>query len=108
MGLVVAREAVIWDLIPGRPRGYEGVKLRSDTRVPVERAETDPYFLALRPLCSEQARAADRTEGFHSSVVRPEDADQLVASKQTEPVARDASWVPPKAPECFLQREQWQ
>ena len=90
MTFVVAREAVIRDLIPGRPRRHEGVELRPDTRVGVERAEADPYFLALGPLCSEQTRAADRTEGFHTSVVRPEDADQLLAGKQTEPVARDA------------------
>ena len=44
-----------------------------------------------------------------TSVVRPEDADQLYLSgKQAEPVARDVPCVPPKAPECFRHREQWQ
>jgi hypothetical protein len=91
MALVVARETVARELIPGRSRSDERVELRPDTRLAVERAEADRYFFALRPLRAEQARAADRTEGLHTSIVRPEDADQLFAGKQAEPVARDAS-----------------
>jgi len=91
MALVVAGEAIIRDLIPRRPRRDEGVELRPDTRVGVKRPEADSYLLALRPLCSEQARAADRTESFHASIVRPEDADQLLAGEQPEPLAWDAS-----------------
>jgi hypothetical protein len=91
MTFVVAREAVIRYLIPRRARRDEGVKLRPDTRVGVKRPEADSYFLALRPLGSEQARAADRTKGFHASIVRPENADQLLAGEQPEPLARDSS-----------------
>ena len=79
MSLVVARETVIWDLIPGRPRRYEGAELRPDARIGVERAEADRYFFALRPLRAEQAGAADRTEGLDAAIVRPEDADQLLS-----------------------------
>jgi hypothetical protein len=91
MALVVAREAVIRDLIPGRPRRDEGAELRPDSRVGVERAEADRHFFALRPLRAEQAGTADRTEGLHAPIVRPEDTDQLLSVKQAEPVARDAS-----------------
>src|SRR5215207_3644243 len=73
VALFVARKAVIRDLIPGRPRGYEGVELRPDPGLAVERAE------------------ADRAEGFHASAVRPEDADQLLTGEQAESFARDAS-----------------
>ena len=81
MALVVARKTVIRDVIPGRSRRDEGVELRSDARVGIERAETDCDFLALRPLRAEQAGAADRTEGLHASTDRPEDADQLFSGK---------------------------
>lgn len=91
MALVVARETVVRDLIPGRPPSDEVVKLRADTGVAVERAEADRYFVTLRPLRAEQAGAADRAESLHTSIVRPEDVDQLLAGKQAEPVARDAS-----------------
>src|SRR5215207_6523439 len=91
VALFVARKAVIRDLIPGRPRGYEGVELRPDPGLAVERAEADRDFFALRPLCTEETRAADRAEGFHASAVRPEDADQLLTGEQAESFARDAS-----------------
>ncbi len=91
MAFVVAREAIIRNFVPGRPRRDEGAKLGTDTRVGVERAKADRYFLALRPLRPEQAGAADRTEGFHASIVWPEDADQLLPGEQTKPVARDAT-----------------
>jgi hypothetical protein len=95
MALVVARETVIRDLIPRRPRGDKGVELWADTRLAVERAEADRDFIALWPLRTEQARAADRAEGLHASAAgRPEDADQLLAGEQAEPRARDASLCP--------------
>ena len=91
MGLVVAREAVSRDVVPRRPRGDEVVELRADAGVAVERPEADRDLFALRPLGAEQARAADRAEGLHPAVARPEDADQLLTGKQAEPRARDAS-----------------
>jgi hypothetical protein len=91
MALVVARESVIRDLIPRSPRRDEGAELRPDTRVGVERAEADRHFFALRPLRAEQAGTADRTEGLHAPIVRPEDTDQLLPVKQAKPLARDAS-----------------
>jgi hypothetical protein len=90
MALVVARQAVIRDLVPGRSRGDEGVELRPDARLAVKRAEADRDFLAFRPLRAEQARAADRAEGLHTASVRPEDADQLLTGEQAESLARDA------------------
>src|SRR5918994_2727175 len=96
VALFVARKAVIRDLIPGRPRGYEGVELRPDPGLAVERAEADRDFFALRPLCTEETRAADGTEGFHASAVRPEDADQLLTGEQAESFARDASLCSPE------------
>jgi hypothetical protein len=81
MALVVARETVIRDFIPGRPRRDEGAELRPGTRVGVERAKADRDFFAFGPLCAEQAGAADRTEGLNASIVRPEDADQFLSGK---------------------------
>src|SRR5512132_9602 len=91
MALVVVRQAVIRDVIPRRARGDEGVELRADAGLAVERPETDRYFFALRPLRTEQARAADGTEGLHPAVGRPEDADQLLPGKQAESRTWDAS-----------------
>src|SRR5687768_7228502 len=91
MALVVVREAVIRDLMPGRPRGDEGVELRADAGLAVERPKANRDFFALRPFRAEQARAAYRAKGLHAAVVRPEDADQLLTGKQAEPRTRDAS-----------------
>src|SRR5436309_1680169 len=91
MALVVARETVIRDLVPGRPRGDEGVELRPDSRLAVEGAEANRDFLALRPLRAEETRAADRTESLHAPTVRPENADQVLTGKQVEPLARNTS-----------------
>src|SRR5436190_16950038 len=90
MRLVVARQAVVRELLPGRARGDEEVELRMDSRVAVERPEADRDLVALRPLVAEQARAADRAERLHASAVRPVDADQLLAREQAEALARDA------------------
>ena len=94
MALVVVREAVIWDVIPRRPRGDEGVELRTDAGLAIERPEADRDLFALRPFRAEQARAADRAERLYSATVRPEDADQVLTGKQPEPCSRDASLCP--------------
>jgi hypothetical protein len=94
MTFVVTRETVIRDHFPGRPRRDEGVELRPDTGIRVERAEADRHFVALRPIRAEEARAADRTKGLDASIVRPEDPDQLLAGKQAEPLSRDPSLCP--------------
>jgi hypothetical protein len=91
VALFVARKVVIRDLIPGRPRRYEGVELRPDPGLAVERAEADRDFFALRPLRTEQTRSADGAEGFHASAVRPEDANQLLTGEQAESFARNSS-----------------
>src|SRR5829696_7310517 len=91
MAFLVARQTVLRHLIPGRARGDEGVELRADAGLAVERTEADRNFFALRPLRAEQARAADRAEGLRASAVRPKDADQLLTGEQAEPLARDAS-----------------
>ena len=91
MTFVVARETVIRDLLPRCPRRDEGMELRPDSGVCIERAEADRHFVTLRPLRAEEAGAADRTEGLDAPIVRPEDADQLLPGKQAEPVARDPS-----------------
>ncbi len=82
MAFLVARQTVIRDLIPRRPRGDEGVELRADAGLAVERAEADRNFFTLRPLRAEQARAADRAEGLHASAIRPKDADQFLTGEQ--------------------------
>jgi hypothetical protein len=90
MALVIPRQPIVRNLVPWRPRRDEGVELRLSARVPVERAEADRDLVALRPLSTEQARAADGTERFDTTVVRPEDADQLLPGEQAKPFARDA------------------
>ena len=70
------------------------MELRPDARLAVERTEADRYFFALRPLRTEQTRAADRAESLHAPAVRPEDADQLLTGEQAEPFTRDASLRP--------------
>jgi hypothetical protein len=94
MALVVVREAVIRDFIPGRPGGDEGVELRANAGLAIERPEADRDFFALRPFRAEQTRAADRAKGLHAAAVGPEDADQLLTRKQAEPCTRDASLRP--------------
>jgi len=59
MALIEAREAVIRNLVPGRTRGDKGMELRPDTRLAVERAESDCDFFARRPLRAKEARATD-------------------------------------------------
>jgi len=99
MGLVVSRQAVVRELVPGGPRGGEEMKLRPDAGVAVQRPETDRNLVALRPLGAEQAGTADRAEGLHASAVRPEDADQLLAGEQAEALSRNTSLRPA---ECAL------
>src|SRR4051794_10623898 len=89
-GLVVARQPVVRELLPGRLRGDERVERRPDPRVAVERAEPDPDLVALGPLVPEQARAADRAERLYPSALGAVDADQLLALQQLEPFARHA------------------
>jgi hypothetical protein len=84
MALVVMRQAVIRDVIPRRPRGDERVEFRTDARVAVQRPESDSDFIPLGPLTAEQARAANRAEGLHASIVRPEDPDQFLTCEQPE------------------------
>src|SRR6266550_2874095 len=90
MRLVVARQAVVRELVPRRAGRDEDVELRADPRVAVKRPEADRDLVAFGPLVAEQARAADRAEGFHAPTVRPVDADQLFAGEQAEALARDA------------------
>src|SRR5207237_10750679 len=86
---VVARQAVVLKLVPGRARRDEQVELRPDPGVAVERPEADRDLVAFRPFVAEQARAADRAERLHAPAVRPVDADQLLAREQAEALARD-------------------
>lgn len=53
MVFVEAREAVVWDLIPGRPRSDEEVEPWAYARVAVECAEANGDFVALGPLATE-------------------------------------------------------
>src|SRR4029450_2864546 len=91
MAFLVARQTVIRDLIPGRPRGDEGVELRADAGPPRERPEADPNFFPRRPPRAKQARAADRAEGLRASAIRPKDADQFLTGERAKPLSRDAA-----------------
>jgi len=91
MVFVEAREAVVWDLIPGRPRSDEEVELRAYARVAVECAQANGDFVALGPLATEQTRPANRTERLNPPVVGPEDADQFLSREQAKAFARDTS-----------------
>jgi hypothetical protein len=79
--LVEARQTVVREFVPGRPRGDEQVELRTDARIAVQRPESDSDFIPLWPLTAEQARAANRAERLHASVLRPEDPDQFLTGE---------------------------
>src|SRR2546430_2395046 len=61
----VSRQAVLRELVPRRTRVDEGVVLRPDLRVAVQRAEPDRDLLPLGPVSPEERRAADRAERLH-------------------------------------------
>ena len=81
---------IVDDLLPRGARIDEGVKLRADARVVVERAEADRHLRAVGPAPAEDARAAHRAERLHgetlAALIRP---DQLRAAAQLELLARD-------------------
>jgi hypothetical protein len=59
---------------------------------------------------AEEARAAAGAERLHGAGLGGEyDADELLAGREPEALARDASLrLHRKVPECLRQREQWQ
>ena len=87
----MAREPVIRKLVPRRPRVDKDVGLRPELRIVVQGAEPDRDLVPLRPVATEQARAARGAERLHLAVSRSKDADQLLALKQPELLARNAS-----------------
>jgi hypothetical protein len=77
MALVVVREIVVRNVIPGRTRADECAELRADAGVAIKRSEADGDLFALRPLPAKKARTAYGTKGLHTSTLRPKDPDQL-------------------------------
>src|ERR671923_2034385 len=75
----VSRQPILGELVPVRAEIDERVVLRPDLRIAVQGTEADRHLVALRPLATEQARAADRTEDLHRAVVWPEDTQQVFA-----------------------------
>jgi len=67
------------------------VELRADAGVPSSDPSRMPILSPSGQIPAEQARAADRAERLHASVVRPEDADQLLTGEQAKALARNAS-----------------
>src|SRR5438067_13295674 len=87
----VSRQAVLRELVPRRTRVDEGVVLRPDLRVAVQRAEPDRDLLALGPVSPEERRAADRAERLHrGAALGLEDAQELLALHQPELLSRHA------------------
>jgi hypothetical protein len=84
------------------------VELWADAGIAVERSEAKADLVSLWPVPAEQTRAADRTEGLHASVVRPEDADQLLPGEQSKTLARNTSLRATERTRVLRQREQWQ
>src|SRR5213593_2117942 len=88
----VSRQAVVRELVPLGARVGEGVVLRPDLRIAVERAEPDRDLVALGPVGAEEARAADRAEDLpRRSALGLEHAQQLLALEQTKLLPRHAS-----------------
>ena len=75
-----------------RPRmlaSDEGVELRPDARLAVERTEGRIASSSPSSHPAEQTRAAPcAAESLHAPAVRPEDADQLLTGEQAEPFTR--------------------
>jgi hypothetical protein len=65
------------------------VELGPDAGVAVEGTQPDADLVAPGPLVAEEARAANRAERLDAAVIWPEDADQLLAGEQAEPLPRD-------------------
>src|SRR5918995_5689097 len=95
---VVALQPVVGNLVPHSLRSDERAVLRSDSRVTVERAQPDRDFRALRPRSAEERRPASRAEDFHRALARAEDAQQFLASQQTESLALHAALRKPERP----------
>src|SRR5205823_1544378 len=84
----VSRQAVLRELVPRRAGVDEGVVLRPDLRVAVQRAEPDRDLVTLGPVRAEERRAADRAEHLDGGpAFRLEDAQQPLALQQPELVA---------------------
>jgi hypothetical protein len=88
---VEAREAVVWDLIPGRPRSDEEVELRAYARVAVECAEAngDSSPSGHSPPNRLDPQTEQNALTLPSS--GPEDPDQFLSGEQAKAFARDTS-----------------
>src|SRR3954447_1132728 len=88
----VSRQAVVGEVVPRRAGIDEGVVLRPDLRIAVERAEPDRDLVAFGPVRAEERRAADRAERLHRGpALGLEDPDQLLAGQKPKLLARDAT-----------------
>ena len=87
----IPRQPVVRELLPVGAKVHEGVVLRPDLRVAVERAEPDRDLVPLRPVAAEEARSTDRAEDFRRATVGSVDPEQLLPREQPELPAGDAA-----------------
>src|ERR1043166_1712648 len=78
---------IVEDFIPRCAIGDEGVKLRANAGIVIERAHSDRHLHAIGPIAAEQARAAVRAENFHRAFAFAVDFDQLLALQQPKLLA---------------------
>ena len=108
MALVVVREAVIRDLIPGRPRGDEGVELRADAGLAIERPQADRDFFPSGHSAPNRLEPQIEQKAFTRPLSGLKTRISSSPASRRNPARGIRPCVPPKAPECFRHREQWQ
>src|ERR671937_100796 len=89
--LLVAREPVVGKLVPRRARADEGVVLRTDPRIAVERPQPHRDLVPLGPVAAEQGRAALAAERLDLAAARGVHANQLLPREELKLRSRDAS-----------------
>lgn len=80
---------IVCNYIPRRAIHDEGVGLRTNSGIIVERAHANGDLFAFRPIASEQTRTAIHTERFHRAFTFTINFDQLFALQETEVLAQN-------------------
>ena len=75
---------VIGDRVPRCAITDKSMKLRPNSRIIIERAHTNRYLRAVRPITAEQTGAAVGTERLYGALALSVDSDQLLALQQAE------------------------
>ena len=82
--LLVSREPIVGNWLPRCGVGNELMKARPDTRVSIERAETDTYALRIRRVAAVHGRPALAAEPLLPATLGPPRAQPVLARDDPE------------------------